>query len=121
MRGEPPQITAVVASAALPAALAVALVPGRPVAVVIALAALGLAALVVGAAPDSMRLVARRHSMIVVFVLAALILAWFVAGVVLAHEQWHTAFRQLTNPLFGHDFNESGWPLRVGRAPVIWL
>ena len=80
MRFERSQTIGALASAAMLAALAIALMPGRPMAVVIALAALGAVAVAVVAAPGAVQLVVRRHSMVLVFVLAALILAWFVAG-----------------------------------------
>jgi signal transduction histidine kinase len=94
---------------------------------VIALATLGLAALMAGAAPDAVALVNRRRSTVLVFVLAVLILAWFVAGVLRADQLWPTpqgryAYAHLSNPLFGHDYNNnlSSWPWRIGRLPLVW-
>jgi signal transduction histidine kinase len=127
MSFERSQAVGAVASAALLAALATALLPGRPMAVAIALAALGLATAVAYAAPDAVRLVARRPSTAIVFLLAALILAWFVAGVVHANSRWFTPTAQTpTVPgawsTFGHDFTFAGsWPWRIGRLPLIWL
>jgi signal transduction histidine kinase len=108
------------------AALAIALTPGRPLAVVIALAALGVAALLGKSAPGATALVIHRHSMILVFLLAVLLLAWFVAGVLHAEQSWSTPHgpyqAKLSNPLFGHDYNfASSWPWRIGRLPLIWL
>ncbi|MDE3133667.1 MAG: hypothetical protein KGL15_06355, partial [Acidobacteriota bacterium] len=115
-----------VASATLLAALATALIPGRPTALAVALAALGALAVGGQAAPGAVRLVARRPSLALVFVLAALILAWFVAGVLSANGNWFTPplFHNhlAASPAFGHDFNPAGsWPWRVGRLPLIWL
>ena len=90
MRFERSQTRGALASAAMLAALAIALMPGRPMALVIALAAVGLAALVAAAAPDAVALVSRRRSTVLVFLLAALILAWVVAGVLRANQLWPT-------------------------------
>ena len=128
MRLERSQTLGALASAAMLAALAIALVPGRSRPLVIALAALGVAAVIARAARGAVELVARRHSMILVFLLAALVLAWFVAGVLHADQRWMTpsgpsAYANLTNPLFGHDYSwaASSWPWRIGRLPLIWL
>jgi signal transduction histidine kinase len=115
-----------VAAAAMLAALGLALSPGRPTAVVLALAALGVTTLAVRAIPDALRLVLRRHSLTLVFVLAALIIAWFVAGVLRAEHGWYTPSghpRYLTpNFGLGYDFSFGGsWPWRIGRLPLIWL
>jgi signal transduction histidine kinase len=115
------------ASAAMLAALAMALVPGRPVVLVIALVAVGVAAVATKAMPSFLRLVIRRRSMALVFVLAVLILAWFVAGVLRADEQWTTTtatelHQVLWSPFFGVDYEfGSSWPWRIGRLPLIWL
>lgn len=127
MRFERSQIRGALASAAMLAALAIALLPGRPMVLVIALAAMGLAALAAAAAPDAVALVSRRRSTVLVFLLATLILAWVVAGILRADQLWPTpegayAYAHLTNPLFGHDYdNASSWPWRIGRLPLIWL
>lgn len=114
------------ASAAMPAALAVALIPGRPIPLAIAIASLGAGATILGAAPATLRLVSRRRSVLLVGVLAALILAWFVAGVVHAGDHWATpgpaAYNGVGNFAFGQDFSDTAsWPWRVGRLPLIWL
>ncbi len=93
----------------------------------IALAALGVAALAVKAAPGALRLVIRRHSMVLVFLLAALILAWFVAGVLHAdqpgpHRTARCHGESARTRSFGHDYDyASSWPWRIGRLPLIWL
>ncbi len=108
------------------AALAIALTPHRPIAVVIALAALGLAGLAARSMPDAMQLVVRRHSIALVFVLAVLIVAWFVAGVLRANSGWSTPTGRPSQMLggygFGYDYNLGGsWPWRIGRLPLILL
>jgi signal transduction histidine kinase len=118
------------ASIAMLAALAIALTPGRPMALAIALAALGVVAVAARALPGALQLVLRRRSMILVFLLAALILAWVVAGVVRAGGNWvtptvpstATLLRNLATEPFGHDYIfGSSWPWRIGRLPLIWL
>ena len=119
------QALGALASAAMLAALAIALTPGRPMALVIGLAAVGVAAIAVRAAPDAVRLISRRHSMVFVFVLATLILAWFVAGVLRANHGWFSPpgpHLMTGNGGFGYDYNNgSSGPWRVGRLPLIWL
>jgi signal transduction histidine kinase len=114
------------ASAALLAALAIALIPGRPTALAIAMAILGVLAAGAQSAAGAVRLVARRPSIALVFLLAMLILAWIVAGVLSANGDWFTppVFHNnlAASPVFGHDFNPAGsWPWRIGRLPLIWL
>lgn len=114
------------ASAAMLAALAVALVPGRPTAVVIALAVLGLLAVAVYAAPAAVELVLRRRSMLLVGLLAVLILAWFVAGVLRAEGRWPQNLVPSGAGLPPYSFlgsykGDSSWPWRVGRLPLIPL
>jgi signal transduction histidine kinase len=130
MRLERSDALAASASAAMLAALGLALTPGRPMALVILLAALGVIAAGLRALPGALQLVIRRRSMIVVFVLAVLILAWFVAGVLSANGRWQTAFSDTRYQLlhimpgyqwFGHDFDGGLWPWRIGRLPLIWL
>jgi signal transduction histidine kinase len=130
LRLERSEVLGALAGVAMLAALALALTPGRPMALVIVLAVLGMVAVSVRSLPDALRLVIRRRSMIVVFVLALLIVAWFVAGVHHATGGWPTARESpiglqhnlLTSPAFGHDFTfGSSWPWRVGRLPLIWL
>ncbi len=117
------------ASAAMLAALAAALIPGRPSAVVIALAVLGAAGILVLMAPATAALVRRRPSVILVGVLAALIIAWVVAGVLKASGgDW---FQQIVPngtalPPFQYldSFSfaaGSSWPWRIGLLPLIWL
>jgi signal transduction histidine kinase len=121
------QALGAVASGAMLAALAVALIPGRPMALTIALAALGVATVVIRATSDAARIMIRRHSMAIVLLLAVLILAWFVAGVLRATNHWTTtpeaAVHQfLWSPAFGLDYDfGSSWPWRIGRLPLIWL
>jgi signal transduction histidine kinase len=122
------QALGAVASGAMLTALAIALIPGRPMAVVIAFAALGVAAVVTRATPDAVRIIIRRHSMAIVLLLAALILAWFVAGVLRAANHWATdpptsgTTSLISSPFFGLDYDSGGsWPWRVGRLPLIWL
>jgi signal transduction histidine kinase len=121
------QALGAMASGAMLAALAIALIPGRPMALTIALAALGVATLAIRATPDAVRIIIRRHSMAVVLLLAVLILAWFVAGVLRATNHWTTTTEAEVNPVFwspvfGLDFNfGSSWPWRIGRLPLIWL
>jgi signal transduction histidine kinase len=121
------QALGAVASGAMLAALAIALIPGRPMALTIALAALGIAMVALRATPDAVRIIVRRHSMAIVLLLAVLILAWFVAGVLRATNHWTTTteadVRQfLWSPAFGLDYNfGSSWPWRIGRVPLIWL
>ncbi|MGH2863237.1 MAG: ATP-binding protein [Solirubrobacteraceae bacterium] len=114
------------ASAAMLVALAIALIPGRPMALVIALASVGVLAVGGRAAPGAVALVARRRSIVLVFLLALVILAWFVAGVLRANGNWFTPPVSRNDlgaaPLFGHDFSyASSWPWRIGRLPLIWL
>jgi signal transduction histidine kinase len=123
------QTLGALASAAMLAGLAMALVPGRPIVLVIALGAVGVAAVAMKAMPSFLGLLIRRRSMLLVFVLAVLILAWFVAGVLRANDQWPSlrmstpGVQQFTqSPLFGLDYNfGSSWPWRIGRVPLIWL
>jgi signal transduction histidine kinase len=121
------QALGAVASGAMLAALAVALIPGRPMALTIALAALGVATVVIRAMSDAARIIIRRHSMAIVLLLAVLILAWFVAGVLRATNHWTTTpeavvHQFLWSPAFGLDYDVgSSWPWRIGRLPLIWL
>ncbi len=122
------QTLGALASAALLAALAIALMPGRSMALVIAVAAAGTTALAAATVPDAVQVVRRRRSTVLVFGLALLILAWFVAGVLRADQLWPTpegpyAYAHLANPLFGHDYNGNlgSWPWRIGRLPLLWL
>jgi signal transduction histidine kinase len=108
------------------AALALALIPGRPTAAVIALAIVGIAAAAGRSIPDALRLLVRRHSIAIVFVLAVLIIAWFVAGVIRANHGWYTPQGRprylIPNLGFGVDFSSGGsWPWRIGRLPLLWL
>lgn len=126
MRVQRPQTLGTLAGIAMLAALALALIPGRPTAVVIALAIVGIAAAAGRSAPDALRLVLRRHSLAVVFVLAVLIVAWFVAGVIRAGHGWYTPRGRpsylIPNYGFGVDFSSGGsWPWRIGRIPLIWM
>jgi signal transduction histidine kinase len=115
------------ASAAMLAALASALIAGRPAAVAAALAALGLVGVLVQIAPGTVALIRRRRSMIVVAVMAALIVAWVVAGVVQASGgYWSQAIiptGRLLPPYVGSPSFPAGtgWPWQVGRVPLIWL
>ena len=127
MRLDRSQTFGAVASAALLAALAIALTPGRPLGLAIAIAALGMLAVTCRLLPGAWRLVMRRRSMAAVAVLAALTLAWFVAGVIHAAHTWvtpgaSTAYGGISNWAFGHDFADTAsWPWRIGRLPFIWL
>jgi len=88
---------------------------------------LGVAAVVASAIPEALGIVSRRHSMILVLVLAALILAWFVAGVLRANQGWYSpspgaSHQMLANIGVGYDYGSgSSWPWRFGRLPLIWL
>jgi signal transduction histidine kinase len=122
------QTLGALASAAMLAALAIALIPGRPTALTIAIAALGVAMVALRATPDAVRIIIRRHSMAIVLLLAVLILAWFVAGVLRATNHWPTdptsagGSSLISTPFFGADYNSgSSWPWRIGRLPLIWL
>jgi signal transduction histidine kinase len=117
------------ACAALLAALAAALVPGGPAAVVIALAVLGAAGVFMHMAPGTLALIRRRKSVILVGVLAALIIAWVVAGVlqargggwsqpILANGTSLPPFRYLDSYSFT---GGASWPWRLGRLPLIPL
>jgi signal transduction histidine kinase len=119
------QALGAVASGAMLAALGIALIPGRPMALGIALAALGVAAIATRATPDAVRIIIRRHSMAIVLLLAVLILAWFVAGVLRATDHWATDpawFGISVSPGLGVDDDfGSAWPWRIGHLPLIWL
>jgi signal transduction histidine kinase len=122
------QALGAVASGAMLAALAIALIPGRPMALTIALAALGVATAAIRATPDAVRIIIRRHSMVIVLLLAVLILAWFVAGVLRATSGWSTdptlsgTTSLISSPVFGADYDfGSAWPWRIGHLPLIWL
>jgi signal transduction histidine kinase len=119
------QMLAAIASAAMLAALAIALTPGRPMAVAIALAVVAVGALLGRTLGGAARLVIRRRSIIVVYVLAALVIIWLVAGVLRASHDWSTLqghpSQMRSNQWLGYDINTDGWPWRIGRLPVIWL
>ena len=128
------QALSAVASLSMLAALAVALTPGRPVPLVVALALVSLAAFAVRAVPEAARLIRGKKILSWVLVLAVLVIAWFVAGVVRADQNWyslpwqvaiwpgHALGSVLAFPVFGHDLQSgSSWPWRVGRLPLIWL
>ena len=109
------------------AALALALAPRRPLALVVALAGAGSIAVVARAAPVALRLIARRRSMIVIVLLAALIAAWVVAGVLRADGGgWYGPSIPRGLPLRSWgvlgSWNISAgtsWPWRLGHLPLL--
>jgi signal transduction histidine kinase len=114
------------ASALMLGALAIALTPGRSMALAIAVAVLSVGAVAARSLGSAVRLVTRRRSILAVYVLAVLILIWFVIAVLRANHGWFTphAHPSQENALFnyGYDFNDGGaWPWRIGRLPIIWL
>lgn len=119
------------ASVLLVAALAAAIAPGHSAVVVLALAAVGLVGGVALSAPAAARLLWHRRSLCVALLLAGLIIAWVVVGIVDANSARRPfgLFVPFSGFRDGSPFPASGifqvhgqtsWPWRVGRLPL-WL
>ena len=117
-------------SAAMLAALGVALLPGIGAALPVALAALGALGMLAYCAPSAARTLLRRRSMLLVLVVAALIVAWIAAGIIEAsNTRWwwygpHLHSGQVLPAWFDNAFFYrpwSSWPWRVDRVPLLPL
>jgi len=107
------------------AALAVALIPGRPAVVAAVPAALGLAAGLAYMGPHGLRLLNRHRALAVVPLLALLAIAWMVAGVITAGKPWAPMFPGADGAAFPYRWFDqwsrslyTSWPWRVGRLPL---
>lgn len=119
-----------VVSAAMLAALGVALLPGIGPALPVTLAALGALGTLAYCAPGAARTLLRRRSMFMLLVVAGLIVAWIAAGFIEAtRTRWwwygpHIQAGQLLPAGFGNAFFYrpwSSWPWRVGGLPLLPL
>lgn len=123
-----------VSATALLAALALALLPSRPLVPVLALAALGVLVGLVQTVPPAARLVLRRRVLLAVPVLGALVAAWAAAGVVVAARPWPYPAASPSPLRSGAPISliygallervtPSGWPWQLGRgsAPALLL
>ena len=115
------------AGVALLGSLGLALIPGRPAVIVIALAAAGAAALLALAAPPAVALVKHHLGLLALAALVILAIVWVVVGV----ERARTEFRPLPYmvslpggfpPAFAYRLfpaTSVAWPWRIGRISLL--
>ncbi len=113
------------ASAAMLAALAVAMLPGHPAVAAIPLVALGVIGAAVQIVPRALRMLSQHRSLVLIVVLAGVVLAWIVIGIFDASHSWRP-LDALANgspsPAYdpgGYGFlSQTSWPWRIGRLPL---
>jgi signal transduction histidine kinase len=113
-----------VASAAMLAGLAIALIPNRPVILAAVPAVIGGAFGVARFAPGAARLLRAHRILALVPILSALMVAWTVAGAVTASRPWVPIYGVSDGTLFPYTYERwyrwafSAWPWRIGRLPL---
>lgn len=129
-----PRLVPGAAGLALIAALALAMVPGRPAALVVVLALVGAVIAAIQGVPSVWRLIRRRRTLLLVVVLAILAALWLATGITRAGGHWPGVYGApndapypfpgwpiaLFNPPAGFP-PVDGWPWRVGQLSLSLL
>lgn len=128
IRLAPTQLRSGLAGVALVAALAIALVPGAPAALVVSLGAIGAAIAAIEVVPAAVRLIWGRRGLLLVAVIAIAAVLWMVAGLMSVRGVWepprllHVADGTPLPAWFAnwerYGYTSISWPWRVGAGGV---